>query len=747
MLWEQPIPAASTPVDAILDKENFTLEELLQEEELKLELEALNSRLINFLSGKEQVMQLLQYIVGEPPEGSDTKFSYISCEILTSNIDAILNTLLEDDQLMDFLFSFLEPNRDHKAQLAEYFRKVVLHLIHRKTLHFMIYIEGGHKDVFRKLVNLIGVSAITKLLIQLLGDDDNEYVCPDHLDVVQWLANSNLLEMIVDKLDPHNAPTVHSNASEILCAVAGNVGSPLARKLSSPRFIEMLFGHALQDSASKSSLTHSLSVCITLLDPKRADTYSPLSRSFQSEDTNDDSILANPEIINAMLPKFGDLLSELNSSSNVNILPTTFGELKPPLGRHRVKIVELIAVLVHTDSDAVERELVGSGIMRRIVDLFFEYPFNNFLHHHVESIVSSCLIGKRHALIDNLLHDCNLVGKILHAERNINISDIVDQPTISSAGRMPPRDGNIGHITTMANWLVWSSRNNILVQTLLQENGDWSNWQANILKQRNDVENSHGWACGRPAGHRMNDNVIKRGGEAIHDEDSRLIAPAAPVVPDQEENKDGSIDDEPSEAFTTSLRLGDNQQQKSLFTNANWFSDEKHQNWDETPFLPTELIAALNLKGAEDEGDDSRKHTHSRASTSKLNPSRFFTSSSSNEKGETSSGFAEAPNSASGHNELDFLQGLIRRFSLCSSSSNDASSEEVQGTWTMENPFDIGDVDWKLSEESVQQDGSLTLTITDGNVTIESGPEEEMIVIEEPPSPKNSKDMKSQQED
>lgn len=46
------------------------------------------------------------------------------------------------------------------------------------------------------------------------------------------------------------------------------------------------------------------------------------------------------------------------------------------------------------------------------------YPYNNFLHHHVENIILSCLESKNVPLIANLLRECNLLGKILEAEKN-----------------------------------------------------------------------------------------------------------------------------------------------------------------------------------------------------------------------------------------------------------------------------------------------------------------------------------------
>ena len=45
------------------------------------------------------------------------------------------------------------------------------------------------------------------------------------------------------------------------------------------------------------------------------------------------------------------------------------------------------------------------------------YPYNNFLHHHVENIIVSCLGVKRNQLTDHILNDCGLVGKVLAAEK------------------------------------------------------------------------------------------------------------------------------------------------------------------------------------------------------------------------------------------------------------------------------------------------------------------------------------------
>lgn len=50
------------------------------------------------------------------------------------------------------------------------------------------------------------------------------------------------------------------------------------------------------------------------------------------------------------------------------------------------------------------------------------YPYNNALHHHVESIVYSCLDSKVVAIRDHLLLECHLVEKILLTEKSPMLS-------------------------------------------------------------------------------------------------------------------------------------------------------------------------------------------------------------------------------------------------------------------------------------------------------------------------------------
>ncbi|KAF6166093.1 hypothetical protein GIB67_023803 [Kingdonia uniflora] len=258
----------------------------------------------------------------------------------------------------------------------------------------------------------------------------------------------------------------------------------------------------------------------------------------------------------------GALLKLLDVSSAENVLPTTYGKLCPPLGKHRLKIVEFISILLSIGGEVAEKELIRLGAIQHILDLFFEYPFNNFLHHHVENIVVSCLENTKTMLTEHVLQDCNLVLRLFGAEKQFTLATGPEKTTIPTEGRSPPRIGNIGHITRIANKLVYLGNNNNQIQALLQvevrtllrlqvetrprkasrrladgswydevkanvdgESSEWMDWQMNVLLKRNTMENVYQWACGRPTA--MQDRYRDSDDEDFRDKDYDVAALAS----------------------------------------------------------------------------------------------------------------------------------------------------------------------------------------------------------------------------
>lgn len=65
--WSRQEYSFHSPIVEILEKDSYSLEELLDEEGLIQETKSANGKLLNFLSQPEQISDLLTYVVEPPP--------------------------------------------------------------------------------------------------------------------------------------------------------------------------------------------------------------------------------------------------------------------------------------------------------------------------------------------------------------------------------------------------------------------------------------------------------------------------------------------------------------------------------------------------------------------------------------------------------------------------------------------------------------------------------------------------------
>lgn len=83
-------------------------------------------------------------------------------------------------------------------------------------------------------------------------------------------------------------------------------------------------------------------------------------------------------------PQFVEPLVAVLRSSDATLpaaSETSYGLLQPPLGRCRLKVVELLAALLRAGDDAApEAALSAGGALPLCLQLFQQFPFNNLLH-------------------------------------------------------------------------------------------------------------------------------------------------------------------------------------------------------------------------------------------------------------------------------------------------------------------------------------------------------------------------------
>ena len=70
---------------------------------------------------------------------------------------------------------------------------------------------------------------------------------------------------------------------------------------------------------------------------------------------------------------------------------TPYGILKHPLGSGRLSIIGLLSELLRTGDPKAEQAVLSSGLLRTLLKLVLDYPFNAILHHQVSQLSKGML--------------------------------------------------------------------------------------------------------------------------------------------------------------------------------------------------------------------------------------------------------------------------------------------------------------------------------------------------------------------
>merc|ERR1739838_739963 len=110
------------------------------------------------------------------------------------------------------------------------------------------------------------------------------------------------------------------------------------------------------------------------------------SNELSSEDAakQEATLKAILDAILPWLPQFTELLVNPPLLAPMN---TTAGLLDPPLGQTRLNVAKLICALLATNIKVINIKLSELGTINILLDLFFKYSLNNFLHEQVKECI------------------------------------------------------------------------------------------------------------------------------------------------------------------------------------------------------------------------------------------------------------------------------------------------------------------------------------------------------------------------
>uniref|UniRef100_A0A4W6E8K1 Protein phosphatase 6, regulatory subunit 2a n=1 Tax=Lates calcarifer TaxID=8187 RepID=A0A4W6E8K1_LATCA len=428
MFWKFDLHTTSH-IDQLLDREDVTLRELMEEDDVLQECKAQNRRLLLFLSQDHCMQELVSLITTEPPadleERSRFKFPNIACELLTSDVSIINDKLGGDESLLEMLYHFLEQDPPLNPLLASFFSKTIGNLIARKTEQVITFLKK--KEGFIGLVlKHIDASAMMDLLLRLISCVEP---APLRQEVLHWLNEEKLVQRLSELIHTGKDEERQSNASQTLCDII-RLSRDQANQMQENVEADPLL--AVLESNVKEMLPSVYCFCL-LVSPRLEGLMDLYSQGYER------SYTVNSSILNAIEPHLKDFQQLLLDPPKKSAILTTVGVLEQPLGNARLHVARLVAALLqtnapsicqelcnlatmdlllylpkmlHLDNCVLLRELSLSSVLLTVVlfhalchsmsmslicislyeqDLFFKYSWNNFLHFQVELCVAAIL--------------------------------------------------------------------------------------------------------------------------------------------------------------------------------------------------------------------------------------------------------------------------------------------------------------------------------------------------------------------
>ncbi|KAK3386046.1 SIT4 phosphatase-associated protein-domain-containing protein [Podospora didyma] len=389
MFWRFGGYASVSTIDTILEKDNFSLEDLLDESDLIQELKSHNAKLIEYLREDKVLEKLLDYVVapklapvaapikdeekvkslslsrsrsrsssraGDPiddeadQEKKRNRYAYIAAEILASDNWSINEALMESKPLLRNFWHFLKRPVPLDPLQASYFTKVNESLFDKKTedmLGLLKTLDGAVADMLKH----VDCPMIMDLLLRIISLERQ----PVGQGVVEWLYTQDLMPTLLSFLGPEHNWATQTSAGDFMKAiitVSANASqneqtcigpNELTRQLVSKPCVEQLIKYML---GGGNALTCGVGIIIEVIRKNNSD-YDPDGLETGSIPSSRDPIYLGTllRLFAQHVPDFMNLIMNRPAQRERHV--STFGAKIEPLGFDRFKTCELMAELLH----------------------------------------------------------------------------------------------------------------------------------------------------------------------------------------------------------------------------------------------------------------------------------------------------------------------------------------------------------------------------------------------------------------
>lgn len=481
MFWRFALHRSSR-IDTLLSREEgCTVEELLDESDILQECKSEKKELLTFLTSEQSMETLLNYISKEPEAGDEkVRFKYpsLASEVLSCGANEMVDALSTPATLQRLWGIVTDPAPIHPL-IGSFFLKVFASLCGKKPDETRQYILNSAFLIDRIFDHLETPAIADVLMRTMLLDPLNG----GDLSFQEWLCNDI---RVVDRIVDLFSPTVDANAAlqtnaslllqDIVFAYRKDMSeldavSPLEliyTRLMTEEVIERLLGHILSQTSHSTERGFQVVHDLLTLPPKSEE--EPPYHEF--EITRHQSDIA--ALLKVMATKVDDLHRILLTPPSTAHVITASGDIGVPLGSIRVKAVRLLHCLVGTNNEDVFREFERLDILRTCLDLFFQYPDNNFLHKHVADIILSILSQPgTHPLFHYLFSKCKVTARIMTGWSDCHKAE---------QARPGHRLGYMGHLGNVASCVATVTADPSFAAMSPEEEGA-TEWEAFVVQE------------------------------------------------------------------------------------------------------------------------------------------------------------------------------------------------------------------------------------------------------------------------
>ncbi|CAN8063960.1 unnamed protein product [Agarophyton chilense] len=441
--------AARIPFDSLLDA-MFRLEEKLQTD--------VKEMLIKYLSKQDNMEALIDRLTVVMPPTTDEdgiespggereryRYSYVACMLLSNGPIQLRRSLFLNPKHLDRLVSVLGHGEPSDPVVVRYVCRV-LHSVLRDSPEDTVRAMGRRKDFIDALLTHIAITGCPEVCLAMLSTVRCQAELkfgPSNKPVVGMMADSKLVDTLCDKLSAaaENGPldgtasSTIENCSRVIVGIAlralvipryeitdedthANYMFKFNKDLSSldvfsePAPILRLLDSGLIALHSHDTRGYVLSTALTavryLLVTARNGQDSSLSTirlQLMSVNTS-----AYEEGVRARIPQLANVMRHARTGA---VVETMWEKVENPLGVVRLKILELLIVLLQHCSEATAKTMIEAQIPHILMDLFMRLRLNSLLHHFVSAIIEQAFTGRFASLRRSFLIDVRLLDHVM----------------------------------------------------------------------------------------------------------------------------------------------------------------------------------------------------------------------------------------------------------------------------------------------------------------------------------------------